>query len=578
MKEAFLAIISTTLVGLSSALSIPRDAAAPSLFPRQACENTPTSRDCWGDFSIDTNYYDVVPDTGRTREYWLSVQEGPCEPDGYRRSCMTFNGTVPGPTIIADWGDNLVIHVTNNMINNGTAIHWHGLRMLNNVLNDGVPGVTQCGIAPGDTHTYRFRVTQYGSTWYHSHFSLQYSEGIFGGMVFNGPTTADWDVDLGNLFLQDWSHIETFRLWNTAKLGAPPILDTGLINGTNTWNCTGSTDPNCVDNGAKHEIVFEAGKKYLIRLVNVAVDGAFQFSIDGHILTVVAHDLVPIVPYTTDNVQLTIGQRYDVIVEANATPGNYWLRAGWISACANNANPTEMTGIVRYDSSSTSDPTSSSTVTPSTSCLGEPGDKTIPHLSLDVTNIHNVTHEDLGFMFDSYFKWTINTSSLLLNWSDPTMLQIFEGDSIFPTEYNVVAVQPSGSGNPEWQVLVIQDTSNLALAHPIHLHGHDFWVLAQETGMFNGDTSTFNTQNPTRRDVATLPGNGYLAIGFVLDNPGAWLVHCHIAWHASQGLSLEFVESQDDIVADPVSRTEFDNVCAAWRAWVPIWEQDDSGI
>lgn len=126
---------------------------------------------------------------------------------------MTFNGTVPGPTIFADWGDELIIHVTNNMVNNGTSIHWHGLRMLDNTLNDGVPGVTQCAIRPGETMTYRFRVTQYGSTWYHSHFSLQYSEGLFGGMIFRGPTTDNYDEDLGMLFLQDWGHIESFTLW-----------------------------------------------------------------------------------------------------------------------------------------------------------------------------------------------------------------------------------------------------------------------------------------------------------------------------------------------------------------------------
>lgn len=86
--------------------------------------------------------------------------------------------------------------------------------------------------------------------------------------------------------------------------------------------------------------------------------------------------------------------------------------------------------------------------------------------------------------------------------------------------------------------------------------------------------------NPSRRDVATLPGNGYLAIAFKLDNPGAWLVHCHIAWHASEGLSLEIVESQSSIEAkvDPVSRQQFDDVCAAWGGFKPVWPQDDSGI
>ncbi|KAK4149197.1 laccase-2 [Chaetomidium leptoderma] len=576
MRQSLFSFLAT-VVG-SFALSIPHHQEA-LLQPRQACENTPTSRGCWGEYSVDTNYYDVIPTTsGPPKEFWLSVVEGPCVLDGYERTCQTFNGTVPGPTIIADWGDEVIIHVTNNMVSNGTSIHWHGLRMLNNAANDGVPGVTQCAIPPGETMTYRFRVTQYGSTWYHSHFSLQYAEGLFGGMILRGPTTEDYHEDLGLLFLQDWAHVEAFTLWHTAKLGAPPIMHNGLINGTNTFDCTDSGDVKCVGGGKKFEAVFEAGKKYLIRLVNVAVDGVFQFSIDGHSLRVVAHDLVPIKPYTTDSVELTIGQRYDVIVEANAEPGDYWLRGGWNLKCANNRNPDDITGIVRYDASSTANPETQSSVVANTGCLGEPVAKTEPHLELDVTNIGGgVVVEDLATDFDDYFKWTINTSSLLLDWSNPTMGQIYEGKNLFPTEYNVVAVDASGT-DPEWAVLVIQDLSNFGLAHPIHLHGHDFWVLAAEDGLFDGNVTKFQTKNPSRRDVATLPGNGYLAIAFRLDNPGAWLVHCHIAWHASQGLSLEFVESQSKIQTDDVSRGVFDDTCAAWKAWTPIWPQDDSGI
>jgi FtsP/CotA-like multicopper oxidase with cupredoxin domain len=59
-------------------------------------------------------------------------------PDGYERYTMTFNGTIPGPALIADWGDTFVVHVTNNLENNGTAIHWHGMRQLNNTEFDGV--------------------------------------------------------------------------------------------------------------------------------------------------------------------------------------------------------------------------------------------------------------------------------------------------------------------------------------------------------------------------------------------------------------------------------------------------------
>lgn len=76
--------------------------------------------------------------------------------DGYTRYVQAFNGTIPGPAIIADWGDDVIVHVTNNMEYNGTTVHWHGIRQLNNSQYDGVPGVTQCPIAPGDTLTYKF--------------------------------------------------------------------------------------------------------------------------------------------------------------------------------------------------------------------------------------------------------------------------------------------------------------------------------------------------------------------------------------------------------------------------------------
>lgn len=333
--------------------------------------------------------------------------------------------------------------MTNNLKDNGTSIHWHGLRQLNTVQMDGVPGVTQCPIAPGESFTYSFRATQYGSSWYHSHFSLQYGEGLLGPLILNGPATADYDEDLGELFLSDWSHTPIFTLWETAKQGAAPTLEGGLINGTNTYNCTGADDVCEGVVGAKYETVFESGKKYLIRLVNTAVEGHFQFSIDGHSLTVIANDLVPIVPYTTDSVLISMGQRYDVIVEANAAAGDYWLRGGWISACATNSNPDGMTGIVRYDNSSTADPTSSSSVTAATMCGDEPYESLVPYLALDVGQVTNTADEELSFSFDTSFKWTLNESSLLIDWSSPTLKGVLEGDDIFPTEYNMVAVDVS---------------------------------------------------------------------------------------------------------------------------------------
>jgi hypothetical protein len=79
-------------------MALPQDLGRNSK-PR-SCKNSHTSRRCWGDFSIDTNYYDVFPDTGVTRDIFLTIEEGPCSPDGVATTCQTFNGTVPGPLIM----------------------------------------------------------------------------------------------------------------------------------------------------------------------------------------------------------------------------------------------------------------------------------------------------------------------------------------------------------------------------------------------------------------------------------------------------------------------------------------------
>jgi FtsP/CotA-like multicopper oxidase with cupredoxin domain len=423
-------------------------------FPRSAadvdlCKNTPTSRNCWGEYNIDTNYYTTFPDGGKTVEIWLSVEEAICNQDGYKRSCMTFNGTMPGPPIVADWGDDLIIHVTNRMELNGTAIHWHGVRQLGTVEYDGVPGVTQCPIMPGDTLTYRFKVTQYGTSWYHSHFSLQYAEGLFGPLIFNGPSTADYDIDLGPVVLQDWSHKPIFTSWAArVKWGLTHSLNNLLINGMNTFDCDASTDTNCVGGGKKFELVLEPGKKHRLRLINVSIDSAFQFSIDNHKLTVIGNDFVALEPFEVDSILLSSGQRYDVLVEANATPGDYWMRGGWVKTCQGAANdhPDDMTGIVRYDASSTSFPTSISTIPESKTCVDEPTESLVPHLKLDVGKFASTTVEDVNVRLShtAILQWTINSSSLYLDWNQPTLKKIFDGAKL-PLEYNVVEVDVSAT-------------------------------------------------------------------------------------------------------------------------------------
>jgi FtsP/CotA-like multicopper oxidase with cupredoxin domain len=222
--------------------------------------------------------------------------------------------------------------------------------------------------------TYRFRATQYGTSWYHSHFSFQVVDGVYGPLVIHGPTSADYDVDVGSVFLSEWSHVTSSVEWETAwKFGgrlivSTPVSASGLINGMNVYPCTGSY-PACHGTGRRFELRFRRGKRYLLRLVNPQADGWLKFSIDNHDFLVVANDLVPlvpIVPYRTNNVIITSGQRYDIVVEANQGIAqgiaNYWMRATpQVSPCQapENEYPNNIRGIIRYEgASTTADPIS----------------------------------------------------------------------------------------------------------------------------------------------------------------------------------------------------------------------------
>lgn len=129
------------------------------------------------------------------------------------------------------------------------------------------------------------------------------------------------------------------------------------------------------------------------------------------------------------------------------------------------------------------------------------------------------------------------------------------------------------------------------LQHPFHLHGHDFLIVgrspdeqpgSQVRHVFNpaADNPNLRGSNPTRRDVAMLPAKGWLLIAFKTDNPGAWLMHCHIAWHVSGGLSVDFLERANDIRTgmSQADKNAFNQVCNDWRTYTPQFPKVDSGL
>lgn len=154
---------------LTQALSIPAQSQSQfsDILKRDTCTNSADDRSCWtSGFDIDTNYYDSWPTTNNTVTYDFHITNVTCNPDGHgKKMCQLINGVYPGPTIFANWGDKVVVNVHNDLTENGTSIHWHGLRQLNSNEMDGTNGLTECPIVPGNSRTYEWIAAQYGTSW-----------------------------------------------------------------------------------------------------------------------------------------------------------------------------------------------------------------------------------------------------------------------------------------------------------------------------------------------------------------------------------------------------------------------------
>lgn len=159
--------------------------------------------------------------------------------------------------------------------------------------------------------------------------SLQAWDGVFGGIVINGPAITNYDNDKGVLFLNDWTHLSAEEAYSVVQISGPQIVSSGLMNGTNIW-VPGEDARLCPENGPvnrsatcqlkrdaspssdeplaeRFSMEMVPGKSYRIRLVNAAVDNNFQFRIEGHDMTVITMDMVSICPYVTHSVNIFMG-------------------------------------------------------------------------------------------------------------------------------------------------------------------------------------------------------------------------------------------------------------------------------
>lgn len=414
---------------------------------------------------------------------------------------------------------------------------------------------------------------------YHSHHSAQYGDGIVGAMIINGPAPSNYHDDAGTLTMTDWFYDTAFALNVRAmhSVTGPPIANTGLINGT-------MKSP---QGGRYHVTTIKKGRKVRLRLINTGIDNNFHVSIDNHNFTVITSDFVPVKPYVTNSVAINIGQRADIIINADKAVDNYWLRADVATQCGRNGNMGNIKSIIRYEGAPNSDPTTINTIAKSSACHDEAVTpyvaNQVPQSEFDEAVKHFTMDFNVSTVNGPLVQWLINGSDMRVDWSKPTINYVQEGNYSFEQEMNVFEVNEKD----KWTFWVIQTVQGdpVNLPHPIHLHGHDFYVIGQGNGVWDGDKTGLKFDNPVRRDTAMLPAGGYLIMGFPADNPGTWLVHCHIPWHVGQGLSWQFLERKDEILGAIGDMSGIDNTCSDWRKWWDgpprpdrPYEMDDSGL
>lgn len=279
----------------------------------------------------------------RGTEFDLVIAELPVNFTGAPGIATAINGQVPAPELRWREGDVVTLRVTNRL-KHPTSIHWHGIILPNEM--DGVPGLTFAGIAPGETFTYRFKVGQSGTYWYHSHSGFQEQTGLYGPIVIEPRQRdavktdrdyvvmlSDWTDDSpdfvysrlkkmdgyynhARLTLSDFMREAKQRglsaawaeraMWDQMRMNPRDLADvsaatyTYLMNGTTpAGNWTG---------------LFNRGEKVRLRLINGSAMSFFDVRIPGLQMQVVAADGLDVHPVSVDELRIGVAETYDVIV------------------------------------------------------------------------------------------------------------------------------------------------------------------------------------------------------------------------------------------------------------------------
>jgi FtsP/CotA-like multicopper oxidase with cupredoxin domain len=371
---------------------------------------------------------------------------------------------MPGPEIRVKRGARTTVEVENGL-DEGTAVHWHGIRLENRM--DGVPMMTQDLINPGDNKTYSFVPPDAGTYWYHSHYisQEQVARGMMGPLIVEDDLPPDVDHDI-TVLLSDWiiaedgSLIDEFSdMHSVAHAGYMGNFARGFLSQDAVKNAD----------------------RVRLRMINAATNRIFSLAVTGVTGSVVALDGMALeTPRNLADLVLAPAQRADLIVDITgpvgfdmqSRQGSYRLAELAISGTNTDRIPKPIAPLVAPNLPTPGDPSQHLTLTMMGGAMGG------RHGGANIWSFNNISdlHDDPFGAFER----------------GETVRITFANDTAFP--------------------------------HGIHLHGHHFYEVAPDGSL--GDL----------RDTSLVAAGESRDVICVFDNPGRWLIHCHMLSHAVGGM------------------------------------------
>lgn len=408
-----------------------------------------------------------------------------------------YNGSVPGPVLRVRRGEELRVRLQNGLTE-PTTVHWHGVRVPNAM--DGVAGLTQTAVSSGGTFDYAFTPPDAGTFWYHPHHRTaeQMAHGLYGMLIVEETDAPPVDRDLP-LVIADW------RLGREGRLHEESLGSMG--DGSHAGRLGNVLT---VNGGAPGAATVRSGERVRLRLLNASNARVLVLDVRGLEARIVALDGQPVRPFTPGEGGIVLGpaQRADLVADVALAPGG----AGDIVEVSGNLEFP----VLRL----TAHPTDVARSSPLNAPFALPGNG-LPdpdlRAPLDVTlrieggamgrltaAVHNGISKDMRTLVNDGMVWAFNG---VAGMADKPLFSVPRGRTVRVTMENETG----------WP-------------HAMHVHGHHFRTLSG--GLPNDDQAW--------RDTVLMGRGGKTTVAFVADNPGKWVLHCHMLEHQATGMVTWF--------------------------------------